>query len=289
METNRLRQFCVVYESKNLRKAAEILGMSHSALSKSLKVLQSQLSKKLLTQNGRNIEVTEDGHGFYQKARGFLLAEEELFADETKKSDVLKIGTFEVFSTHVLGHLWGKYFSSYALELHELLPGDLESAVAAGQVDVGLTYEPIPTAGLEFLLLGKTQMKIFIKKGAFPHVAVSDLPFVAPIAPIRGTPSGSKGLDGWPDHKFARAVKFRVAMMESGLALVRSGEAAIFLPPFVANHHNKIVSDEHQLVEKHLPKGMKPVERKIYLILKRSTEEDGKIKKLASLVRKECL
>ena len=87
-------------------------------------------------------------------------------------------------------------------------------------------------------------MKIYVRVGSFPHVLAQDLPFVAPVAPISGTPSGAKGLDGWPDHKFPRKVKFKVGMMETGLALVRAGEAAVFIAPFVADHHNRTVSPE---------------------------------------------
>lgn len=289
METNRLRQFRAVYESKNLRKAAEILGLSHSALSKSLKVLQAQLGKQLLIQKGRNIEITEEGHDFFKRLQVFLEAEESLLLPSLKRNEVLRIGTFETFSTHLLGQEWGKYFPSLELELHELLPGDIEAAVASGVIDLGITYEPIPRAGIDFLFIGKVQMKIYVRVGSFPRALAQDLPFVAPVAPVSGTPSGAKGLDGWPDHKFPRQVRFKVGMMETGLALVRAGEAAVFIAAFVANHHNRTASPEYQLVERALPKGMKPVERKIYLILRNSSEEDKNAKRLATLLRKECL
>lgn len=289
METNRLRQFCVVYETRNLRKAAEIVGLSHSALSKSLKVLQVEIKKKLLVQKGRNIEITDEGHRFFKRTQKFLEAEEALLASTSMDESKIRIGTFEVFSTHLLGHTWGKYFPSTELELHEVLPGEIETALISGSLDIGITYEPIPTAGLEFLLVGKIQMKIYVRRGAFPRVPIEDLPFVAPVAPIRGTPTGAKGLDGWPIHEFPRKVKFKVGMMETGLALVRAGQAAIFLAPFVANHHNRIVAKEFELVEHALPKAIKPTIRNVYLVLRASSEENATVKKLASLIRKECL
>lgn len=289
METNRLRQFCVVYETRNLRKAAEIVGLSHSALSKSLKVLQEEIKKKLLVHKGRNIEVTDEGHQFFERARRFLDAEEALFSSDPKDRSKIRIGTFEVFSTHLLGQTWGKYFPSTGLELHEILPGEMEMGLVNGSFDIGITFEPIPTAGIEFLLVGKIQMKVFVRRGAFSRVPVEELPFVAPIAPIRGTPTGAKGLDGWPAHQHSRKVLFNVGMMETGLALVRGGQAAIFLAPFVATHHNRMVAKDYELVEHAAPKTMEPIMRNIYLALRASTEETAAVKKLSSLIRKECL
>jgi DNA-binding transcriptional LysR family regulator len=288
METNRLRQFKVVYELRNLRGAAEVVGLSHSALSKSLKVLQSELNTVLLVQDGRGIDVTEAGHKFYVKLQEFLCAEDLLLTKEAPRVAPFRIGTFEVFSTHLLGFQWSRYFPETTLELHELLPGALEKAIIGNHVDIGLTYEPIATAGLEFRAIGKVKMRLFCREGAFSKLAVSELPFVAPIAPVFGTPSGTKGLDGWPDHEIPRRIKHRVDMMESGLALARAGVAVMFLPTFVAHHHNAVVKEQFKLVERPLPKNMRPIERKIFLVKKRSYEDSSLLTRLGKLLREQC-
>jgi len=289
METNRIRQFCVVAETENLRKAAEILNLSHSALSKSLKVLQDELRQTLLAPSGRNIVITDEGKAFYKKAVEFLKHEHDLLTKDESRSETVRIGTFEVFSTHLLGTFWQKYFKSTALHLHELLPGRMEQALVQGEIDYGITYEPIPTKGVEYVRMGQVEMGIFAKKGAFSRHSLEALPFVAPITPMTGSPTGTKGLDGWPDDLFPRKVLYRVDLLESGLALARQGSAAIFIPHFVARAANLGVKDEFRLKVIARPKSMKSVHRAVYLTKRSGQLETPAMRTLAKLIRSECL
>lgn len=290
METNRLRQFCVVFETENLRKAAEVLGMSHSALSKSLKVLQGELNLDLLMQSGRNIIITDEGKKFYKKALDFLKQEEVLLSNATVEGHTLKLGTFEVFSTHLIGTYWYKYFKDTQLDLYELLPGDMEKALVSGEIDIGITYEPIATKGIEFIKIGTIEMGIFARADKFPaSTKIEKLPFAAPIRPIQGTPTGVKGLDGWPDDVIPRNVVYKVDMMESGLAFARQGLAAIFLPNFVAKSMNLGLKAEYKLQQLPNPSKMKVVKRYVYLVKRSNQQETALTRNLAKLIREECL
>lgn len=290
METNRIRQFCVVFETENLRKAAEVLGMSHSALSKSLKVLQVELKSTLLMQSGRNIIITDEGKAFYKKAVEFLKQEEILVAKSAVPTNTLRLGTFEVFSTHLIGTYWHKYFKDTQLDLYELLPGDLEKALLNNEVDIGITYEPIPTKGIEFIKIGVIEMGIYARADRFPaSIKIDRLPFAAPVRPIQGTPSGVKGLDGWPDDLIARNVVYKVDMMESGLAFARQGLAAIFIPHFVARAMNLGLRDEFRLKVIANPAKMKSVKRNVYLVRRSNLGESSFVRNLGKLVREECL
>lgn len=285
METNRIRQFCTVAETVNLRKAADILHLSHSALSKSLKLLQIEIDQKLLIQSGRNILLTDEGRAFYIKAQEFLKQEAVLLTKEVNKLPVVKIGTFEVFSTHILGSYWHNYFPESDLELRELLPGKMEHALIDHQVDYAITFEPIAMKDIDYIRVGKMEMGIFVKKGSFKNVDIEDLPFVAPVQPIEGTPSGSKGLDGWPDDKIKRTIKYKVDMMESGLALARQGVAAIYLPTCVAKTHNLSVNENCKLVNYEKPQKLKTVKRDVFILKRQNTEENSQLRNLAKLIR----
>ena len=290
METNRVRQFCVVFETENLRKAADVLGMSNSALSKSLKVLQQELKQQLLMQSGRNIVITDDGKQFYKKAIEFLKHEDLLVTKDSAKTEILRLGTFEVFSTHLIGTTWHKYFKNTQLDLYELLPGDLEKSLLNNEIDLGVTYEPIPTKGLEFVKIGAIEMGIYARADKFPaSTKLDELQFVAPIRPIKGTPSGMKGLDGWPDDLLPRNVLYKVDMMESGLAFARQGLAAIFIPHFVAQSMNCQLKNEFRLHEIPYPPKLKSIKRNLYLIKRSNQIESPLIRTLAKLLRSECL
>ncbi|MBL7546005.1 MAG: LysR family transcriptional regulator [Bdellovibrionaceae bacterium] len=52
METDRIRHFCTVYETESLTRAAELLGITHGGLHKSLKTLEADLGVKLTIPHG---------------------------------------------------------------------------------------------------------------------------------------------------------------------------------------------------------------------------------------------
>jgi DNA-binding transcriptional LysR family regulator len=111
---------------------------------------------------------------------------------------------------------------------------------------------------------------------------------VAPLIPSVGTPSSAKGLDGWPEHEAPRNIRYRVDLMESGLALVRSGQAVIFVPDFVARSQNEALADDYVLVERDYPKGVKKIERRIFLVVQASRQKEKLIRDLAEMIKREC-
>ncbi len=285
METNRLKQFITIYQTGNIRKASELLGISHSGLSKSMSTLEFELNFKLFTQSGRGISFTDKGHEFAKKIPSFISSLESLLSEENDSgSKVLRIGSFEVFTTY-FAKVFEPVFSEMELDFHELIPGKLERALLSREIDVAITYEPIPFPGIEHLKVTEIEMDVYVKKGSFKGIDILNIPFAAPSIPIEGAPTGVKGLDSWPDEKFKRIIKFRVDLMETAISLARQGHCAVFLPKFVAKLHNEIVKDEYQLTKKNLPAKMKTVKRSVYIVKREATIEDSKIKKLAKYLR----
>lgn len=285
MDTNRLHQFHTLYHTGNFRRAAEILGISHSGLSKSMASLEAELKKKLFIQAGRGIAFTDSGHQLAPKIPEFLSQLSNLLvSDSTAAAKSLKVGTFEVFSTY-FAKLLGPVLEEFELEFHELIPGKMERALLRREIDLAITYEPIPISGVEHLKVSEVEMGIFVKSGTFKGVNTLDIPFAAPLIPVEGSPTGLKGLDSWPDHKIDRTVKFRVDLMETAISLARNGHCAVFIPTFVARLHNELVKDEYQLTKRPLPAGMKAIKRKVYIVKRESTLEDSKLKKIAKHLR----
>ena len=103
METNKLLHFITVHETQNLRQAAELLNMSHGALSKSLKTLELELGYKLFLPKGRGIISTKKAESTYLKAKSILQDVTSLSqADSSEEKQLIRIATFEVFSTYFL-------------------------------------------------------------------------------------------------------------------------------------------------------------------------------------------
>jgi DNA-binding transcriptional LysR family regulator len=289
METTRLKQFCTVVETGNLRKAAELLGISHSGLFKSLKVLEAEVGFALFLPSGRGIVVSDRGRDLYQRTERFFSEFERLLGQsEAMEDSLIRVGSFEVFTTAFMARFARDYLPSGQIEVHELVPGRLEEALLLNRIDFGITYEPVPRPGIEYMKVTRIWMGIYALQGQFTRQPVTEIPFVVPVTPLEGAPSGVKGLDSWPEDRFKRRGIYKVDLMNTGLELVRSGLCAIFIPQFVARLHNESALPKHRLELLPLPKGMAAVSRDVYLVKRESTGENEISKKVARALREIC-
>lgn len=293
MNLKRLEYFLTIAQTGSLREASEILHLTQPALSKAMKLLEEEVDLKLWTANGRNIILTDAGHALLRKAPRLItdfkaLKEELHFTGE--KSKTIRIGTFEVFSTYFLTFLKTLHWQDRSLELHELLPGEIEKYLLEGQIDVGITYMPIPNPQLDFMKVSAIEMGVYTKKGALKNLTQEEFPFVVPVMPLQGVPTKVRGLDGWPEDAFERKVTHRVTLMESALELCRQGLVAGYFPAFVVCEHNKRMNEDYQLERRRASAlaNCKLRTSDVFLVKRKSTEEDDIIKQLAKAIRVIC-
>ena len=284
METNRLNQFCTIVETGNLRKAANLLGISHSGLSKSMKALEAEMGFPLFHPSGRGIVISDGGMTLYRRSASFF-AELKLLRGQPEEKNIIRMGSFEVFTTFFMGRLLKDYLSDMELEIHELVPGRLEEALLLNKVDIGITYEPIPRRGIEYVKVKTLTMGAFVAEENFKDQKVLEVPFVVPVSPLEGAPSGVKGRDGWPDERFKRIIRYRVDLMTTGLELTRLGLCAIFIPQFVADLHNQSAPENFKLRPLDLPRNMGHVKRDVFIVKRESTTEDRVIQQVAKALR----
>ena len=286
METSRLRHFRMVVETQNLRRAAELLRISHSGLSKSLKALEAELGLTLVMPAGRGLVVTDDGLRVYARSEQVLRAVEALGDPEVTQPVVkVRLGTFEVFTSFFIGDLVREHFGDAEVEVHELVPGRLEEALLGSRIDIGITYEPVPRAGVDYTKVASVRMGTFVRHDAFADTPFAEIPFVVPVQPIDGTASGVRGSDAWPAERFPRRDVYRVDVLTTGLTLVRQGLCAVFMPEFVARLHDATVDAPYRLRELPRPTGMPAVNRDVYIVKRESTPETATMKKIARALR----
>jgi len=288
METNRLGQFCVIYETGNLRKAADLLAISHSGLSKSMKMLQIEVGFQLFHASGRGIVISDEGNRLYKHAKTILSQIDTLLGAEIQETQILRIGSFEVFTTYFMGPLLNDYLSGHEVEVHELVPGRLEEALLFNKIDIGITYEPVPRKGIEYVKVTSLLMGAFALKGSFKEMKLEQIPFIVPVTPLEGAPSGVKGRDAWPDEKIKRNIRYRVDLLGTGLEMARRGLGAVFIPNFLARLHNDSVIPSLRLEALNLPKNVGSVVRDIYIVKRDSTGEDTYIRQVAKALRVMC-
>ncbi len=286
METIRLKQFKTVVESGGLLKASELLGISGGGLSKSMRTLEDELGHKLFVQKGRGLELTEAGQRLYERVPEILKTFDSLIdLKGIAHQSALRLVSFEVFTTYFLSAVVAKSMRDRPVEIREAIPGQMETLISEGHSDLGITYLPIPQAGVEFLKSGKIRMGIYGLKGAWKGTPIKEIPFVVPITPLQGSPSGVRGLDGWPEHLFERNIQYRVEMMETAIQLCQRGAAVSFLPEFIARSVNHSAVPNLHLSELALPAEIKPVHRDVFLIHRRGGDETKIMRELAKAIR----
>ncbi len=291
MDLNRLQYFLTLAQSESLREASELLSITPPALSKAMKVLEEEMGVELWMREGRRSVLTDEGKTLLREAPKIIEGLNGLRTQLQSQNKVvrpLRIGTFEVFSTYFLTFLKTLKWDDRPLELHELLPGEIERYILEGEIDVGISYMPIASPQLNFLKVTSVEMGVFVKKGSFKNIEQPNIPFVTPIMPLQGVPTKIRGLDGWPDHAYERNIKYQVTLMESALELCRQGRVAGYFPCFIVNEHNKRMKKEYQLVRKKSPGAKSSCFTEVFIIKRKSMQESKSVKQIAKAIRLIC-
>lgn len=268
MDLNRLRYFSVVAETGSVRRAAELLHLSPTALSKAVKVLEREVGVRLVRPQGRGIALTDEGRMLARRAAPVLAELAELPAALTTRrvaGPVLRYASHEVFGTYFTRPLLDAMPDRASIEHRYLPPGDIEAAVLGDDSDLGVTYIPMPTTGLDHRHVADVAM------GTFGLEALADRPFeelefAAPVRPTVGSAVRAQALDAWPDDRFPRTVRHRITTTESALELCRQGRAVARFPAFVVDLHNAAAADDQQLVRIPDPDGLVATPQPVYAV-----------------------
>jgi DNA-binding transcriptional LysR family regulator len=285
METERLKYFAVVAESGSLTKASEILGISHSGLSKAIAALEQESKLELFRPKGRGLEITEDGKWFYLKAREILSIVTSFTERPHSPMGSLRIGVSGVIAMTCAGLITAE-FEDRPLSISEIDVGEVEAKILSGDLDFGVTFVPSPQPELEYLKLGELRFATWARRDLLERVKSKELPFATPLLDYPSNPIGYQTRDGWPVD-LPRQVRFRVSGFAVALDLLRQGEAAVYMPDFVAELENERSANRAKLVKVEAFKAAE-TKRKVFLVKRQSSEESSAMKKVAKVVRKLC-
>lgn len=287
MSIDRLKYFAAVVETRNLRKAAEIVGISAPSMSKAISVLESELGEKLLYPEGRGIGITTKGLEVYRLSHA-LLDEYRSFHEKISRteysSERIRIATFEVFSSYFISSFLSVEESLEILML-EMTPGQIEQSILSGTVDFGLTYIPSPHNLLEYVEIGSFKMDLY-GQAKWADVEFSKWPFAVPVTELKIHSSEVESLDMWPTKAPKRYQKYQFELLETALQTSRQGLSVLHCPDFIIQLHNRQVKPEFQLHSLPHPVRYKnPKYVKAYLVRKKGIPADRLERKLAKFFR----
>lgn len=207
----------------------------------------------LVVPSGRGIELTADGRRLVADARSIIESFDALAARRPRPAATLRIASYEPWSTWFLPPVLAATGIERA-DLVELVPGDLEDALGASRIDLAVTAHPVPQREVAYERVARVRtVEVTAARIRSSARDAAHLPWVAPFDSTAGTINARAGLDGWPEAR-ARDVAFRVTMLETALALCRSGAARALLPePLVARHNELVRASERLEVRRSRP------------------------------------
>ncbi|MCA9649871.1 MAG: LysR family transcriptional regulator [Myxococcales bacterium] len=236
-----LPAFRAVAETQHLPTASSQLFVSASALSRTIRLLEEDLGRRLFLRNGRRIELNEAGQRFLVAVRTAMrIVHEGLLAIEgTELSGPVFVSSTGLVTTAYL--LPG--LRRLRAEHPDLVPHLLEQSdhdvgalLLRGEIDVAVVTQPIVHPQLEKIHLGSAPSGIYCGEGHPLHgqpelttEQVLEHAFVG-LAP------DEHGLtqESWP-ATLDRRVGMVVDQLWTGLQVCASGELLAVLPDVVAS------------------------------------------------------
>lgn len=210
MRLQDLRVFLHVAEQGNLHRSAEALGLTQSALSKTLARLERQVGLQLFERTARGVTPTEAGTTLMRHARQVLLAmsdlEDELGEQCVARSGTVRLGSLPYLLPSLISPLLSGFFANrplatFSIETH--LSARLIALLQAGEVDLALAATPETVPGdLDYRPLGMLTMQIVARAG---HPRLAEFRSMADLAQERwAMPSASLYLRQWLEERFTR-------------------------------------------------------------------------------------
>ena len=142
----KLRLFLVIIEEGSLRRAAERLHISQSAITRQIQLLEHGLGGRILERASFGVRPTSGGHTLAQKARGLLADYDSAMAEARRmvrgESDRLRIGYVAAAVQEYLGPALAELRRTYPklrVKMLDQTPGEIITALRGGEIDLELT------------------------------------------------------------------------------------------------------------------------------------------------------
>ena len=190
MDLDQLRQLMKVAEIRNFTRAAAAIGLSQSALSRSIARLEEELGQPLFTRESRLVTLTEAGIRLLAKARQILSLVEEAKAEigDDGETGLVRVGSIPTIAPYFLPGLLRSFSDRYPrsrVMVQEDTTDNLLKKVADGTVDIAIVARPLTAKYLEVEDLFEEELLVVLpanhflgKKVQLRITDIESLPFV---------------------------------------------------------------------------------------------------------------
>lgn len=147
MDLSKWELFSKVAEHGSLTRAAMMLDLAQSAISRQINALERECGGRLFLRTGRGVALTETGERILPRIRA-LLAEAEQIANDVRMTagtpvGEVRLGVIPSIAYPLINTLVKRVRSQFPevrLQLFEGSSGELDEMVTTGRVDIGVFY-----------------------------------------------------------------------------------------------------------------------------------------------------
>ena len=142
----KLRLFLVILEEGSLRRAAERLHISQSAITRQIQLLEHDLGGRVLERTSTGVHPTSGGHDLAEKAKELLADYDSVMAEVRRlvrgEADRLRIGYVASAVQEYLGpalRVLRRTYPKLKVKMLDQTPGEMIIALRQGEIDLALT------------------------------------------------------------------------------------------------------------------------------------------------------
>jgi LysR family transcriptional regulator, transcriptional activator of the cysJI operon len=162
MQIESLKVFCDLTETESFTKAAQINGVTQSAVSQTISALERQFKSLLIERSKKNFRLTPEGDVLYDFSKRILQSYDALFSKlqelEGVVSGNIRVATIYSIGLHVLPPYIKKFLKSFPtvnVHVEYRHAEQVYEDVAGNVVDIGLVAYPARDSKLEIIPLRK--------------------------------------------------------------------------------------------------------------------------------------
>lgn len=254
MNLQQIRYVVAVAETENFSKAADMLYITESTISKQIKKLEQELDMELFSRSTRKVELTEAGKAFVQQGQIIAGAYDELNRSMEQlyksKSRVLNVGMTPPVEALDLSRFAVNFnldHSEVDIRLYTAQADQLRTELLEKRVDVAVVK--LPREGLlqfdertfqyrnlltEKLLLVAPERKFIDKAGPICLSEAAGLPV---ICETEGSPMHQALKTYFEENGLPIDISLRTNYAESMFAAVEAGRGIAFATPSICRYY----------------------------------------------------
>jgi DNA-binding transcriptional LysR family regulator len=201
MQIESLKVFCDLAETESFTKAAQINGVTQSAVSQTISALERIFKSLLIERSKKNFRLTREGQVFYDYSKQIIQTYESLDSKLQELKDIIsgtiRVATIYSIGLHDLPPYIKKFMQSYpTMNIHVEYrhASEVYEDVLSNIVDLGLVAYPVKDPKLEIVSLHKDPLVLIChpqhplakqKSIKLKHLAEQNMIGFAPNIPTR--------------------------------------------------------------------------------------------------------